>query len=243
MQTPVSPLESMGPFERWITDAVGRPRFWFALIAGLLCVTGFLIWKQDLPPVPPVYVELPEFTLTDQDGRPFSKQNMAGRVWIADFMFTRCPTVCSTLTERMSKLQVRLRNTGGDVRLLSITVDPEHDTPEVLKSYAMTERYRWQPWKWTWVTGTLKDIERVVVHGFKMALDRPADAEDDLFSITHGTKLVLVDRWGRLRGFYDANDEDEKRLMRDVAVVANLERYRPRTDADKKHAKARTNTP
>jgi len=228
----------MGPFEAWITAAVGRPVFWLAVIGSLLSFTAYLVWRQDLPPVPPQYAELPEFELLDQDGRPFTKANMAGRVWITDFMFTRCPTVCSTLTERMSKLQVRLRNTGGDVRLLSITVDPEYDTVDVLKKYAMTERYRWQPWKWTWVTGPLPDIERVVVKGFKMALDRPEGAEDDLFSITHGTKLVLVDRWGWIRGFYDADDEDEQRLMRDVSIVANLERYKLRTDADKKHAKA-----
>ena len=243
VHTPVTPLDDMGPFERWIIEAVGRPRFWLAFIAGLLCLMTFLIWKQDLPPVPAVFVELPDFSLTDHDGRPFTKENMAGRVWIANFIFTRCPTICSTLTERMSKLQIRQRNTGGDVRLLSITVDPEFDTPAILKAYAMTERYRWQPWKWTWVTGTLKDIERVVVSGFKMALDRPDDAEDDLLSITHGSKLVLVDRWGRLRGFYDADDEDEARLMRDVAVVANLERYGLRTNAEKDHGKSRANTP
>ena len=178
-----------------------------------------------------VYAELPDFQLTDQDERPFTKGNMEGRVWIVDFVFTRCPTVCTTLSERMSKLQVRLRNTGGDVRLLSISVDPEHDTPAVLKEYA--KKFRWQPWKWTWATGDLTEVERVVVQGFKTALDRPQDAKDDIFSITHGTKMILVDRWGRLRGFYDADDEDEGRLMRDVTVVANLERYRPRTSADK----------
>ena len=83
----------------------------------------------------------------------------------------------------------------------------------------------------------------MVVQGFKTALDRPQDAQDDIFSITHGTKLVLVDRWGRLRGFYDANDEDEGRLMRDVTVVANLERYKPRTASDKDRPIARPATP
>ncbi len=231
----------MGPLERWITEAVGRPRFWVAVISIILSYVAFLVWRQDVPPVPRVYVELPEFTLTDQDGSSFTKQTMAGRVWITDFVFTRCPTVCNTLSERMSKLQVRLRNTGGDVRLLSISVDPEFDTPAVLKEYA--QKFHWQPWKWTWLTGDLAAIEKVVVQGFKMVLDRPENAPDDIFSITHGTKLVLVDRWGRIRGFYDADDEDEKRLLRDVAVVANLERYRPRTASDKKHAKARPATP
>ena len=122
--------------ERWITEAVGRPLFWASVIGVLLGFTAFLIWRQDMPPVPMVYAELPDFQLTDQDERPFGKKNMEGRVWIVDFVFTRCPTVCTTLSERMSKLQVRLRNTGGDVRLLSISVDPEHDTPAVLKEYA-----------------------------------------------------------------------------------------------------------
>ena len=229
--------KASGPFAAWIHDAVGRPIFWISVIGVLVGLTWIKVLSSDLPPVPPVYADLPAFTLTDQDGREFTKDNMEGRVWIVDFIFTRCPTVCSTLSERMSELQVRLKNTGGDVRLLSVSVDPEHDTPEVLKEYA--SKFRWQPWKWTWVTGPLGAIDDVVVKGFKIAIDRDEKAPDDIFGITHGSKFVLVDRWSRIRGFYDAEDEDERRLMRDVNILANLERYRPRTDAFKKHATAR----
>lgn len=216
-----------GRLPGWIFDAVGRPAFWLAVLGSLLGLCGALVLRQGAPPVPPIYSTLPAFQLTDHDGRAFTRAHLEGRVWIANFVFTRCPTVCSALSERMSALQVRLKNTGGDVRLLSLSVDPGHDTPAVLREYAA--KFRWQPWKWTWLTGPLGEIERVVVQGFKMALDRNADAPDDILSITHGSKLVLVDRWGRLRGFYDADDADEERLLRDVAVIANLERYKPRT--------------
>ena len=217
--------ESVARFHAWLQRAGGRPLFWVVVVGGMVSVALVSLLSREAPPVPPVLLELPEFSLVDQAGEAFTKERMAGRVWIADFIFTHCPTACVTLTERMSKLQVRLSNTSREIQLVSFSVDPDNDTPEVLEAYA--KAHEAQPGTWTFVTGPLLAMEQVVVDGFKMAMDKNQEAPaDDIMAITHGTKLVLIDRLGRIRGYYDANDADEDRIMAHARLIANVERQR-----------------
>jgi protein SCO1/2 len=106
----------------------------------------------------------------------------------------------------MSRLQGWLVNRGldGRVRLLSVSVDPERDTPEKLRAYA--QQFHARPGTWTFVTGSQKTIEDAVVHGFKIAVSREKDDSQDGFAIVHGTKFVLVDGARQIRGYYDASD-------------------------------------
>lgn len=158
----------------------------------------------------PSYGQVPAFTLTDQTGAPFQSEGLAGKVWVADFVFTRCSQICPRLTQEMSKLARYLANRGldGRTRLVSFTVDPERDTPEVLRGYATG--FSANPNTWKFLTGSSKQIEDAVVRGFKQGVER----EDD-FSILHGSKFVLIDAHGQIRGFYDSSDAFEMAKLRE----------------------------
>ncbi|HEX9578438.1 MAG TPA: SCO family protein [Myxococcales bacterium] len=168
----------------------------------------------------PVLAELPQFSLVDEQGRKFGRDEMLGKVWIADFVFTSCADACPRLQAKMRRIQDRLLppEQGGNMGLLSISVDPERDTPEKLREYG--QLFGARPALWKHLTGPQREVERTVVKGFRIAMAKmPAPIKDneiraEAFDIMHGERLVLVDRQGRIRGYYDADDED--RLLRDA---------------------------
>lgn len=163
----------------------------------------------------PVYWELPDFSLLDQHGRARTRADLLGAPWIADFIFTRCAGVCPQMTARMARLQGTLPGT----RLVSITVDPSHDTPEVLARYARD--FEAGP-DWLFLTGPREALYRLSVDGFKLeAMETPADRRADEGPFLHSSKLVLMDARGRVRGYYDSGEaEAMARLAADVATLA-----------------------
>ncbi len=170
----------------------------------------------------PRWGEVPAFALTDAAGQPFGTAQLDGRVWIADFIFTSCPSVCPRMTEDMSKLQTWLANRAldGRVHLVSISVDPARDTPARLGEYA--KQFHARPAAWTFATGSQQAIEDAVVRGFKIAVSREKDDTEDGFAIVHGTKFVLVDAKRQIRGYYDSNDaESMAKLRDDVTALAD----------------------
>lgn len=176
---------------------------------------------RDLPTPPAMRLALPAFQLTNERGERFGLENLRGRVWVADFVFTSCPTVCPKLTQRMREIQHRARNLGDAFHLVTFTVDPENDTPERLAAYSA--QYHANPGKWSFLTGPLGDVETTVVKGFKMAMGKEEDPSNPgIFSIFHGERLVLVDKDGYIRGYYEATDESIKAMMRDVGTLLNV---------------------
>ena len=115
---------------------------------------------------PMVLGGLPAFTLTDQRGQPFGSRELAGKIWVADFIFTACQGVCPLLSERMAEVGKRARHLGPDFHLVSISVDPERDTPARLAEYAA--RYGANPIAWSFLTGPEQAIQATVVDGFKV---------------------------------------------------------------------------
>jgi protein SCO1/2 len=169
----------------------------------------------------PRYGEVPSFTLADGAGQPFGTAQLDGKVWVVDFIFTTCPEICPRMTEDMSRLQTWLGNRAldGRVRLVSVSVDPDRDTPERLRAYAA--QFHARPGTWTFATGSQQAIEDAVVHGFKIAVSREKDDSQDGFAIVHGTKFVLVDGKRQIRGYYDTGDSAAmSRLRDDVAALA-----------------------
>jgi protein SCO1/2 len=167
---------------------------------------------------PRVFSTVPPFTLKDQTGRAFGLEDLAGRVWIGNFIFTRCPGTCPVQTRYVKRLQEGLRVDPAwtQVRLVSFTVDPQFDTPEVLRDYA--EQIGADPDHWFFLTGTREEIWQLSKDGFKMAVgDAPPGGDGP---ILHDTKLLLVDDRGRLRGYYDGvSDEGLQELRRDLRLV------------------------
>jgi protein SCO1/2 len=179
-------------------------------VACILAVAAALACRRAEPL--PVLGTLPPFTLTERSGRPVGSSDLSGSVWIADFVFTRCPDVCPLLSSRMAALQAPLATGDADpIRLVSISVDPAHDTAPVLASYA--EQYRAGP-HWLFLTGPRDAIASLLRDGFRVAFgdDGPSTAP-----ITHSDRFVLVDRALRIRGYYHGSDPDDlERLTADA---------------------------
>ena len=159
---------------------------------------------------------VPPFQLIDQNGAPFGSQQLLGKIWIADFVYSTCPGPCPMISSRMSETQKPLRDT--DVKLVSFTVDPAHDTPAVLREYAA--RLHAQSGRWHFLTGEKDTIYRLAHDGFKLAT-----AEGGAAGPIHSTRMILVDRGGVIRGYYDATEADA--VTRLLADMAHLRREQP----------------
>ncbi len=157
---------------------------------------------------PPEYGTLPPFALTSQEGRPFGSQELKGEVWAGAFFFTRCPTVCPRLTADMKKVQELAKKENVRLRLVSISVDPGHDTPEVLRAFARERGADLA--SWTFLTGDPAVIQKTAVEGFKLALEGQPDAGAEHFGLLHGSRLVLVDQLLRIRGYFRPEEPEEQ---------------------------------
>ena len=161
----------------------------------------------------PVFSTVPDFTLTERSAREVQRDALAGKVWVADFIFTNCAGTCPLMTAKMRKLQDTL---PAEVQLVSFSVDPASDTPEVLREYA--QRYGADPQRWLFLTGNRDALYKLSIEGFKLAVDATAGTE--LEPITHSTRFALVDRQGRIRGYYGMDDEEAmKKLACDVNAL------------------------
>lgn len=215
-----------------------RTRWWWALLGVVLIgIAGSAAWNlwqrrsqrgqpspaqlraalrqawQAGPPEVAVYGEVPAFHLVDQTGRPFTRDDMLGRLWIADFIFTRCAGQCLLMTSRMAALQERL---PAAAHFVSISVDPSWDTPERLAGYAV--RAGAQESRWHFVTGSQDEIFRLSREGFRLAVEPEGGPEAE--PIIHSVRFVLVDQQGRIRGYYDATEEAAvDRLLLDVQTL------------------------
>jgi cytochrome oxidase Cu insertion factor (SCO1/SenC/PrrC family) len=160
------------------------------------------------PPLP-VLGTLPPFALRSATGEAVSRTTLAGKAWIADFIFTRCAGSCPVMTSKMASLQPALPK---GVLLVSFTVDPEHDTPEVLLSYA--RKVGAGP-GWLFVTGEKKALYSLSTDGFKLAAMEapPGDSPDGPF--LHSSRLVLVDGESRIRGYYDTEEAGTLQKLED----------------------------
>lgn len=165
----------------------------------------------------PVLVELPAYQLTSDQGQAFGAENLRGKTYVANFVFTSCPSVCPRLTKRMAEVQERTKDLGDALHLVTFSVDPETDTPEVLRGYA--QKYGADPKRWVFLTGQLTDIEPVVVKGFKMVMGKK-ETTPGMFEIVHGERFVLVDGKGFVRGFYEATNEGIDKLIVDARKLA-----------------------
>lgn len=151
--------------------------------------------------------EVPDFSFTTQEGKRITKADLHGKIWIADFIFTRCVGPCPMLTSRMMELSSKLSK-NQEVKLISVTVDPAYDTPEVLADYARTTHAN--PKQWIFLTGPLPQITSFIQGGMKQPLAIEPDGAP-----AHSLRLMVVDRDGMIRSYIDGNDPEviQKILM------------------------------
>lgn len=166
---------------------------------------------------------VPEFSFIERNGNPVRLGDLAGKVWVVNFIYTTCTTTCPIQSAAMAKLQSNL-DPREQVQLVSITVDPERDTPEVLSRYA--DRFGAHPDRWFFLTGEKKAIYQLALQGFRLSVapasDNGQSGENDFI---HSSRLVLVDGAAKIRGYYPGTDPEAlRRLTRDIKLLLNQEK-------------------
>jgi protein SCO1/2 len=180
---------------------------WGGLVLIIAGIGGAFVWSKLVPAQTlPVIGQISEFNLTNQDGEHISLASLRGQVWVADVIFTRCAGPCPTMTHELAKLQSALP-TGQPVRLVTLTSDPENDTPPVLKRYAA--RFGADSNVWSFLTGPKSEIRRLEINDFKFVVvekgAKEQETPEDLF--IHSAWFVLVDQQGRVRGWTDSTKQ------------------------------------
>lgn len=194
---------------------------WIVLVLGVLVIVVLaarLVGRRaGAGPDLPVLGDVPAFALTEANGRTVSRDELLGRPWIADFIFTRCAGTCPVMSSSMSGLHDDFQSDGdlSAYRFVSISVDPDYDTPEVLREYARLVDA--DPERWFFLTGDFATIHALSQRGFHLGSGQDADTNE----ILHSTKFVLVDRAGKIRGYYDGTvPEEVAQLAKDARVIA-----------------------
>ena len=149
--------------------------------------------------------------MTDSQGRTFNRAALAGKVWVADFIYTSCPAECPMMTAHMHKVEEQVKG-KDDVRLVSISVDPERDSPSALNAFA--HRFGGPTSQWVFLTGSPATVHLIAYQTFHVG--------DVIGKIEHSTKFVLVDKKGDIRGYYSSLYQDDlAQLLKDLELLRN----------------------
>ena len=202
-----------------------NPHVW-GFVIGIVTLTLIRPLLRHIPEPPPVLSQLPEFSLVGIDGKPYGSAELRGQVYVANFFFTSCRSICPAIMKGVARLQdgFAARNITG-VRLVSISVDPERDTPEVLGAYGKETGV--DPHRWTLLTGDPEQVRRLVVDGFKTPVVTPPPGGPGPIDIAHTGKLVLVDGFGRIRGYYGTDEMGLDEVYNRAQHVLSQQRESP----------------
>ncbi|PTM58253.1 SCO family protein [Desmospora activa] len=176
--------------------------------------------EQQTEQAEPLNWEVPPFAAVDQNGTEVTLEDLKGKVWLADFIFTRCPDVCPPMTANMTNVQQELKEQGVDVEIISFSVDPEHDQPEMLKKFA--GNYDLSLDNWRFLSGYDQEtIESFAREGFKGDIKRVQDEEDKPLQINHPVSFFLVNPEGKVYERYDGMDPDIDQMVKDIREISS----------------------
>jgi len=218
-------------------QARNRANWLGSIVASVAVIGGAVACRQALPGsqsaaaagsssiAPRVLATLPEFVLENERAENAGLSDLRGRVWVADFIFTRCAGTCPVITRRMAELATTLDASPSlrDVKLVSFSVDPDFDRPDVLREYGRTNGA--DPARWMFLTGTSETVRSLVRDGFKLPI---GDQPDPTMPIVHSQSIMVVDRLGRIRGAFDALTEEGRSDLQ--AMLATVVKEPPTTD-------------
>lgn len=160
-----------------------------------------------------IFKKIPDFQLVSQKGETFTKEDLKGKIYVADFFFATCPGICKKMSSQLVRVQEAFQD-EPNVEILSFTVNPEHDSVEVLQNYA--DMYGADPDKWTFLTGPREEIYDLARHGFYLPVVQVEGQQDFI----HSEKFMLVDKNHHVRGIYDGTDPvDVDRLITEIRVL------------------------
>lgn len=215
-----------------MSDSRTQQAFWIGI--GLLLASLALVFLLSVETVQkqqplPVYGKISDFALTNQDNKITTLANLTNHVWVADIIFTRCAGQCPRMTAQMKSVQDKLQR-DNDAKLVTLTTDPDYDSPEMMKRYG--ERFGADFNRWTFLTGTKNQLANLGANSLKLSA-QPIPVKDqktpvDLF--IHSTIFVVVDKHAQLRGIFQTGGDDvdwtnavEPKLL---ATVRRLERQK-----------------
>ena len=188
---------------------------WVGLGVIIIGIAGVNLWsvfdtKSEMPVSKSVAVSVPDFRLTTQQGKSLTLSDMKGKIWVADFIFTNCPTICPAMTQEMARLQSEF--VADPIYFVSFSVDPERDTTSVLSRYAKV--YGADDRRWHFLTGNKADIYELAEEGFSLA------AGHNGTELLHSTRFVLVAPDGNIYDYYDSRSKPALlRLRRDMKIL------------------------
>ena len=192
--------------------------FWFSVLT--TATLAVIITAARLPRMGskdlPVYGTIPDFQLTEKDGSIVGLKDLKGKIWVADFIFTRCSGICPMMSSHMKLLQNEFKD-RTDIALVSFSVDPEHDTPAALKEYA--RRFSADSKQWLFLTGDKTKLHELSQQHFHLGVSNIPAAERTApdQTVEHSSKFVLVDTTGRIRGYYSSEEPDfQSQLLHDI---------------------------
>jgi protein SCO1/2 len=200
------------------------------LLIGFLCIAcllSLLAALQNRRHPLPFYGQVADFTLTNEDGSVTTLADLTNHVWVADIIFTRCAGPCPRMTGQMKSVQDNLSN-DNNARLVTLTTDPDYDSPTILKRYG--ERFGADFKRWLFLTGTKAQIAGLAGNSLKLGSTAiaPADQKNAADLFIHTTLFVLVDKHARMRGIYQTggNDVDWPNKTRPalLSAIRKLER-------------------
>lgn len=206
---------------------VRRPRLLpNLLIAGAILIAILGVYRLNHPRVTAAPVGsaerkylVPPFALTERSGRTITNEDLFGKIWVADFIYTTCPGPCPIVSASMAKLQAATAN-DPRVQLVTFTVDPKTDTPPVLADYA--DKLGADRNRWLFLTGTEQQMYNVVRGGFMMMMEDNSGKplEPGQYKVTHSTQVAVVDGSGEIQGYFDGTTADGRdHVLKAIAVL------------------------
>jgi protein SCO1/2 len=201
-----------------INKIVSSKIFWILMTGFLFSYPLVKSIQRNLPAELPAYTTVPYFNFTDENGASFGSNNLKGKVYIANFIFTSCQTSCPTLLKTIQTVQHRLRGVIDRAAIVSFTVDPDTDTPEVL--FKKARELNAHAMVWRFLTGPKPEVNKLLVDGFKVPVGEKEIA-NNVMDVAHSNKLVLVDQEGVIRGYYSSEKDGVNQLMIDTGLLIN----------------------
>lgn len=196
--------------------------FFLAFIIGIIAIHIIRELSIMRKSAPPPLVIVPEWSLINHNNEKVHKHDFLGKILVVDFFFTSCPTICPKLTQAMKEIYERFKH-NKDIIFLSISVDPEVDTPEVLKKYLSDHHINYD--NWLALTGSSHDIVDVVINKMKIHIGNkePIHGVDSIYDIPHLSELVLFDKEGNLRGKFKTDSVELSALVRAIKFLLDTE--------------------
>ena len=200
---------------------LAKSSLWGLLVGVIAATITVQVWRQQAAPgmrletpdsTPQVMGTVEDFALTNDRGEVVRRDDLLGEVWVAGFIFTRCAGPCLRIVGQMALLDKELPKTG--VRLLCFSVDPDYDTPEVLTRYR--ETLKADSPRWHFLTGEPEPLYRLIRESFHLAAEPATGKVVPGEEVTHSTRLVVVDRQGRIRGYYEGDDREQVQRLSDT---------------------------